>query len=195
MKIQFQLSSRNSADLWAVESLQKLVFKEQFLFNASYYQNSLILLCVQFWQYFFSGLLIGKEYETKYKLALQLLSSQHLSSQTHETEFSIVQSIKKLLGTKERYQDARKFDELYARLTASVSDNHKFKFYLDINCLHPLQSILKNRKAVLELMYYLALNPPSAANEPVVRHSFTLPSLASFTTDVGLSFKKEILHT
>jgi hypothetical protein len=124
-----------------------------------------------------------------------LLSSQHLSSQTHETEFSIVQSIKKLLGTKERYQDARKFDELYARLTASVSDNHQHKLYLNINCLHLLQSILKNRKAVLELMYYLALNPPSAANEPVVRHSFTLPSLASFTTDVGLSFKKEILHT
>ena len=64
---------------------------------------------------------IGKEYETKYKLALQLLSSQQLSLHNHETEFSIVQNIKKLLGTKERYQDARKFDELYARLTASVS--------------------------------------------------------------------------
>ena len=74
------------------------------------------------WLYFFS-VLIGKEYETKYKLALQLLSSQQLSVQNHETEFSIVQNIKKLLGTKERYQDARKFDELYARLTASVSDN------------------------------------------------------------------------
>lgn len=63
----------------------------------------------------------GKEYEKKYKLALQLLSSQHLSLQNHETEFSIVQNIKKMLGTKERYQDARKFDDLYARLTASVS--------------------------------------------------------------------------
>lgn len=63
---------------------------------------------------------LGKEYEGKYKLALQLLSSQHLSLQNHETEFSVVQNIKKLLGTKERYQDARKFDELYARLTVSV---------------------------------------------------------------------------
>ena len=72
---------------------------------------------------FFSGL-IGKEYELKYKLALQLLSSQQLTLHNQETEFSIVQNIKKLLGTKERYQDARKFDELYARLTASVSDNH-----------------------------------------------------------------------
>ena len=82
---------------------------------------------------FFFTVLIGKEYETKYKLALQLLSSQHLSSQTHETEFSIVQSIKKLLGTKERYQDARKFDELYARLTASVSDNHQYHILLNIH--------------------------------------------------------------
>jgi hypothetical protein len=55
---------------------------------------------------------------------LQLLSSQQLTLHNQETEFSIVQNIKKLLGTKERYQDARKFDELYARLTASVSDNH-----------------------------------------------------------------------
>jgi hypothetical protein len=53
-----------------------------------------------------------------------LLSSQQLTLHNQETEFSIVQNIKKLLGTKERYQDARKFDELYARLTASVSDNH-----------------------------------------------------------------------
>ncbi len=66
---------------------------------------------------------LGKEYEGKYKLALQLLSSQHLSLQNHETEFSVVQNIKKLLGTKERYQDARKFDELYARLTVSVGQD------------------------------------------------------------------------
>ncbi|KAK4022422.1 hypothetical protein OUZ56_007889 [Daphnia magna] len=105
----------------------------------------------------------SKEYEAKYKLALQLLSSQQLSLHNHETEFSIVQNIKKLLGSKERYQDARKFDELYTRLTSS--------------------SILKNRKAVLELMYYLAQTPASAATEPVIRHSFTLPSLVTFTSD------------
>ena len=70
---------------------------------------------------YFFFVYLGKEYEAKYKLALQLLSSQHLSLQNHETEFSVVQNIKKFLGTKERYQDARKFDELYARLTASVS--------------------------------------------------------------------------
>lgn len=84
------------------------------------------MLFVQYekWKYFFFSGLIGKEYELKYKLALQLLSSQQLTLHNQETEFSIVQNIKKLLGTKERYQDARKFDELYARLTASVSDNH-----------------------------------------------------------------------
>ncbi len=64
---------------------------------------------------------IGKDYESKYKLALQLLSSQHLSAHNHETEFSIVQNIKKLLAVKDRLQDARKFDELYARLKASVN--------------------------------------------------------------------------
>jgi hypothetical protein len=63
---------------------------------------------------------LGKEHEAKYKMALQLLSSQHLSLQNHETEFSIVQNIKKLLASKERFQDARKFDDLYAKLTSSV---------------------------------------------------------------------------
>ena len=43
-------------------------------------------------------------------------------------------------------------------------------------------------------MYYLALNPPSAATEPLVRHSFTLPSLASFTSDVGQILRRDPIH-
>jgi hypothetical protein len=59
---------------------------------------------------------LGKEFESKYKMALQLLSSQHFSLQNHETEFAIVQNIHKLLANKERYQDVRKFDELHSKL-------------------------------------------------------------------------------
>ena len=63
----------------------------------------------------------GKEFQTKYKLALQLLSAQHLSVQNYETEFSIIQNIQKLLASKGKFQDVRKFDELYAKLSSSVS--------------------------------------------------------------------------
>ena len=65
----------------------------------------------------------GKEFQTKYKLALQLLSAQHLSVQNYETEFSIIQNIQKLLASKGKFQAVRKFDELYAKLSSSVSTN------------------------------------------------------------------------
>jgi len=51
----------------------------------------------------------------------------------------------------------------------------------------PYQAILKNRKAVLELMYYLAQNSgttAAAGGASMIRHSFTLPSLSSVTAEV-----------
>ena len=65
-------------------------------------------------------------------MSLQLLSSQNLQLSNHETEFSVVQKIKKMLAVRDKLQDARKFDELYSKLKSSVSyrDNahHKFAF-------------------------------------------------------------------
>ena len=124
-------------------------------------------------------------------MALQLLSSQHLSLQNHETEFSIVQNIKKLLASKDRFQDARKFDDLYAKLTSSVCYIcFNLKSYSFISILFiSFQAILKNRKAVLELMYYLAQNSATgttaaAGGTSMIRHSFTLPSLSSVAAEV-----------
>ncbi len=65
-------------------------------------------------------ILTGKDFEAKYKTALQLLSSQQFSLQNYETEFAVVQNIHKLLAGRERYQDVRKFDELYNKLKISV---------------------------------------------------------------------------
>lgn len=101
----------------------------------------------------------SKDFEAKYKTALQLLSSQQFSLQNYETEFAVVQNIHKLLAGRERYQDVRKFDELYNKLKIS--------------------SILKNRKGVLELMYFLAKS--SSAAPVFIRTSVTLPS--SFATE------------
>ena len=121
-------------------------------------------------------------------MALQLLSSQHLSLHQHETEFSIVQNIKKLLAAKDRFQDARKFDDLYARLASSVSfiiSIIQILFHVISYIFIWFQTILKNRKAVLELMFYLAQNSgSSAAAPPMIRHSFTLPSLSNVAIDV-----------
>jgi hypothetical protein len=43
-------------------------------------------------------------------------------------------------------------------------------------------------------MYYLAQTPASAATEPLIRHSFTLPSLSTFTSDVKQIFEKNLVH-
>lgn len=71
----------------------------------------------------------GKDFEMRYKMALQLLSSQHLSAQNHETEFLVVQNIHKLLAGKERYADIRKFDELHTKLVTSVRAHLKLSIF------------------------------------------------------------------
>ena len=85
----------------------------------------------------------GKEFQTKYKLALQLLSSQHLSVQNYETEFSIVQNIQKILASKGKFQDVRKFDELYAKLSSSVSTSNS---QMRIECSKQIFPVVNSEK-------------------------------------------------